>query len=213
MKNVKKSEYKIYGAVAGFFVMAIAGFLFIINPIIREIIVNSDVIQEKKIDNEINREGISRISEMEKLQDLVRQKKYTFDVLIGSGGEVGFFKKVESLAVETGNRIELEIKDKEVIPTSKKTKTKQVGIMGSLPYQNYILMEITLLGNYENLIKFLNKLEKNEKYVNVASLNISKMDIVENSVNVFDSRLNVEDKIKKKEILQSIINLVVYVKE
>jgi len=213
MKDINKSEYKIYGAIAGFFVMVIVGFIFVIFPIIRGIVRDSDIIQEKRIDNEINQEGISRIPEMEELQQLVKEKINHLDVLIGNGGEVGFFKKVEILAMETGNRIEFEIKDKKVITKSKKTKTKQAGIMDLLPYKNYILMEITLLGNYENLIKFLNKLEKNEKYVNVASLDISKVEVVENSVDIFDSKANAEAEINKKEILQSTINLVVYIKE
>lgn len=213
MDKLKKSEYKVYGAIAGFLLIVSVGFIFALFPIIRGIVHNSDEIQKKKIDNEINQQGISKIPEMEALHSVVKEKEQSLRVIIEDGGEVEFFKKVESLAVETGNRIEFKIEEGEA--PKKKTKSKEVGILESLPYKNYILMEITLLGNYENLIKFLNKLEKNEKYVNVASLNVSKVEVIEKSVDVFNSngRTNSNSDADIKEILQSTIDLVIYIRE
>jgi len=215
MERNKKLKYKIYIAIASFFILLIAGFAFLIFPIIRGIVYNSDEIQKKRIDNEINKQGISKIPEMEKLNVILEEKKDNFKVIIDNGGEVEFFKKIESLAIETGNRIEFEINSEKDTQKRKVTKAEGVEIINSLPYENYVIMTITLLGDYENLIKFLNKLEKNDKYVNVVGLDISKMEVVEESISVFSSDKNNESKTEntKKEILQSIINLVVYVKK
>ena len=61
MKDINKSEYKIYGAIAGFFVMVIVGFIFVIFPIIRGIVRDSDIIQEKRI--ELKYTEIARVAQ------------------------------------------------------------------------------------------------------------------------------------------------------
>jgi len=211
--NLKKGKYKIYGGVAGFFAIIILGFVFVVFPIIREIVYNSDEIQKKKIDNEINRKGIEKIPEMEKLVALFEQKTSSLEVILKKGKEIEFFRHVENLASNTGNQVELKISEVKNTTTKKDGKTKDTSFLGTLPYKNFILMELTLTGNYDGLIKFLGKLEKNEKYVNAVGIDISKMEIRETSSNVFSSDKKNDTEIKKKEILQSIIKLAVYIEE
>lgn len=215
MDNNKKEKYKIYGAIAGFFAMLALGFGLAVFPIIRGIVYNSDEIQRKKIDNEINQAGIEKIPEMKKVHDIFVEKKDSLEILLSEGEEVSFIKKMESLAESTGNKMELKIDNNKNAP--KKKEGKDLSIIGTLPYANYISMEIVLYGNYENLIKFLGKIEKNEKYVNVVNLDVAKLEIEEEGkTNVFNSTSDPSgtEKVEviKKEILRSIINLVVYMK-
>jgi len=214
MDNNKKGKYKIYGAIGTFFAIIIIGFVFAVFPIIRGIVFNSDEIERKKIDNIINQEGIGKIAEMKKVHDIFVEKQASFEIFLAKGEEVAFFKKIEGLAVETGNKMEFTVNNNKNV--SAKKEGKDASIIGTLPYGDYILMEIVLYGNYENLIKFLSKLEKNEKYVNVVSLDIAKLEVEESvaTPNAFvptnNSNTLTEAVIKKKEVLRSIINLAVY---
>jgi len=211
--NIKKEQYKIYGAVSLFLIFIAIGFIFAVFPNIRGIVYNSDEIQKKRIDNEINQKGIEKIPEMDKLMELFQQKKNNLEILLNAGEEVNFFKHIESLALETGNGIEIKISENENSQPKKDKKTKDISILGNLPYAKYTLMELTLFGNYENLLKFLGKLEKNDKYVNVIGLDIYKMEIEDEPVNVFNSKKDNESEVQKKEILQSSIKLVVYIND
>jgi len=211
--NLKKGEYKIYGAVASFFAVIVIGFIFAVFPIIREIVDNSDKIQEGRIDNEINQKGIERLPEMEKMTAVFSQKINNFEILLKNGKEADFFRHLENLALETGNRIDLKVIENKGSVSKKDSKTKDVSFLGTLPYGNFFLLDLTLFGNYDGLLKFLRKLEKNEKYVNVIGLDISKLEIEEENPNVFTFDKKDKAQIEKREILQSVIKLVVYREE
>ena len=216
MEKISKGKYEFIGVAIGFFVIFALTFAFMIFPIIRGIVYNSDEIQKKIIDNEINKAGIEKIPEMKNVHEIFMQKQDTLNVIITEGGEVDFMKKMEALADETGNKIELKIQDKD--PNAKKDdKTKDLSIVGNLPYNNYMLMDITLLGNYDGLIKFLSKLEKFEKYANVVKVDLSKVEEDQEAVNknIFYSAPTTTPlpEVKKKELLKSILSLAVYVKQ
>jgi|GEM_PF-5565454 len=213
--NIQKGKYKIYGAIFGFLALMVLSFIFAVFPVIRGIVFNSDEIQRKKIDNEINQQGISKIPEMEKMSEIFKQKAGNLEIILENGGEVGFLKKIEDLAEETGNKVEIKIVSDKNVPI-KKEKGSETKIMGSLPYDKYILLEVTILGNYDGLLKFLNKLEKNDKLVNVIGLDVSKLEVEAEIPNIFSSvnkSVTNPPVLTKKEVLQSVINLAVYLKK
>jgi len=102
-----------------------------------------------------------------------------------------------------------------------KTKTEEKNkkdIKNNLPYENYIVIQLELRGEYPGLVRFLKKLENMDHFVNVVALDLKKEEnqIEEKPGNPFVSSDNSEKEEKeasrKKEILKSLIDLIVYIR-
>jgi len=185
---------------------------FVILPIRKNIEANSDEIQKKNIDNEIYKERVRKIPDMEKMQTTLDANKNNLKIFLSGSSEVDFIKKIESVAEETGNKITLKIEDStNKKPAKKEDKKDENNIKNALPGNNkYVTIQISLEGNYENLFNFMRKLENINYYVNVISLDLNKT-VVEKEASPFASTdekkadVNVE-----KEIIKSNLEAIVY---
>lgn len=132
---------------------------------------NADEVQKKIIDSEINQKKFAKIPQMQKtFGELGDQEKKLVGVL-KEEEEVDFIKKMEILAEETQNKIDLKIIEGEQ-REGVKTKTKNE-LKIDLPSDDYISLQANLTGNYSNLYNFIKKLENFEYYVNIVSINSS----------------------------------------
>lgn len=173
---------------------------------------NSDEIQKKNIDNNIYKERVQRIPEMEKTQAVFEGNKNNLKIFLNGSSEVDFIKKIESVAEETGNRITLKIaEDKNKKPAKKEDKKDENDIKNALPGNNkYVTIQIGLEGSYENLFNFMRKLENINYYVNVISLDINKT-VVEKEASPFaPAGAEKVDGYIKKEIIKSNLEAIVY---
>jgi len=227
---LKKHNFTVI--VSAFLLVIIGGVNFLALPLIQSIRSKADTIQEKIIDNEIKTKRVEQISQMEEDHALIGEKKNFFEVILDKEKEVTFISGLEKMAEETGNQIELSIgeandpnkKEKPTTGASKK-KDEEKSIAETLSYKDYFLMEIKLKGDYDGLVNFMSRLENFEYRVNVLSLGIKKEKEKEKSelfaragdlfqpVKSEEGKVISEEKPEEKEILSSVISLVVYTKK
>jgi hypothetical protein len=175
MKDILK-KYSFLINIAGFLIVLVLVFFFVINPLQKSIQSNSDEIQKKIIDDNISKSRISQIPDMEKIEEAFSENKNSLDIILDSSNEVDFIKKIESLAEETGNKIVLKIDDgkgnnpKKSVVTAKDSDD----IKANLNYTKYLSMQINLEGNYEQALEFIHKLENMNYYVDIISINMIK---------------------------------------
>lgn len=216
MKDFWK-KYKLWVNIILYFAAMAAVFLLITKPLLLGIQEKSDEIEKVKIDNQISQERIAKLPEMGELHTVFAQEQKNLNVVMDQNNSVDFIKKLELLAQETGNKISLKIDDGSVATKSAndskavKGKKDAESIMSNLPAENYLSMEITLEGKYENFIQFLYKLENLNYYVNVISLSLAK-ETVDDSGGNSGLSPNQEKNIAPKDILVSSLKIIVYIK-
>jgi hypothetical protein len=224
-------------------VLTLVGFILIIPPLfcglsllmLDSIQMKADMIQEKKIDSELERAKIGKIPEMEKANEDFEKKKDATEVILNANNEVDFIRYIEVLAKETNNKIELKVLEErsgDKLATSKQKKKETTGgkeekknIEEALAYKQYISIQVVLNGGYADFLNFIHKLEHNKYYVNILSLDLQKvlLEKDEKSVategsaarGVFLSPVRVdkndsEDEEDKEMILKSTLNMIVY---
>lgn len=202
--------------------------VFVVRPLIQRIEANSEEVQKKIIDDEINLAKIAKLPEAREIHENFDQEKQNLNVIIDSDREVNFIEKMEALAEETGNKIELKITENYTSEqvnknsTSGKDKKEIDDIRSKLPYNKYLVMQVNLTGDYGNLVNFVYKLENFDYYVNLLSLSLSKEtqgSEREASGDIFmpgspgsASNNNVKNSPTEKKILKSTLEIVAYIK-
>ncbi|HEX7586166.1 MAG TPA: hypothetical protein VF390_00865 [Patescibacteria group bacterium] len=216
MKDFWK-KYKLWVNIILYLAAMAAVFLLITKPLLLGIQEKSDEIEKVKIDNQISQERIAKLPEMGELHTVFAQEQKNLNVVMDQNNSVDFIKRLELLAQETGNKISLKIDDGSAAAKSANDSKAVSGkkdaesIISNLPAENYLSMEITLEGKYENFIQFLYKLENLNYYVNVISLSLAKETIDDSGSNSGLSP-NQEKNIALKDILVSSLKIIVYIK-
>lgn len=233
MKKIWKNN-KLIIVISIYCLALLLVIFFLAVPFSKKIKEKADNIQKKIIDNQIDKERIGKIPQMDEANELIESKKEELDFMMGTDDEVEFIEKLESLAEETGNKMTIKIDDPTVSDskakkTSNSKKNEKKTIKESLLYDNYVSMEINLTGEYSGLVNFIRKLENFKYYVNVISIESKKeVEISENKVSpeipkstsLFSGagmRSSVQPKSeeirkKEKDVLASVINIIVYKK-
>jgi hypothetical protein len=235
MKEVWK-KFKLSIITITYLLLLLAIIFFFAKPFMGKIEEKADNIQKKTLDNQIDREKIGNISQMEETEKNIQKKNDMLNVFLSNDKEVEFIKKLENLADQTGNRMALTIDDANAAITAKNAKKPSAkkddkkGILESLSYDSYVSMRINLEGNYLGLINFVNKLENFQYYVNIISLESKKSVEIKDNKNSDAASTNSDifsapasssqqsfpeepETKKEKDILSSTINVVVYTKK
>lgn len=228
------SKHKLLIITASCFVLLVATVYFLTAPFVNKIKEKSDKIQEKIIDNQITGERTASIPKMEELDNGYESEKKYFDVILDPEREIDFIKELESLADETGNKIALKVNETNDPNDGKTKKTagnkkNEKTIKEDLSYDNYIVIQIDLYGDYQEMMNFIRKLENFKYFCNIISIECKKeTEISESRVlpsdskNIFSKpsfypvsgKTQVESVEKnEKDTLHSIINVVVYIKK
>jgi len=235
MKNIWKN-HKLVVILAAYVTIAAALVRFLVVPLVGEIQNKSDDIQEKIIDSQINQSRLSKIPQMEADYGVFQEKKEALNVILDANDEVGFIKELEAMAQETGNTITLQV-DNSDSNNQKATTTAEkhnLSIKDKLSYSNYISMQVSLEGNYAGLVNFIYKLENDSYYVNIISMDLSKVTQTEenstpiqqqpsqagvfssnsnNSNSPFSPSTQAQTITKEKDVLKSTLSVVVYIKQ
>jgi hypothetical protein len=230
----------------------IAAFVyFLAMPSIRNIYDLADQIEKKNIDNQKSRDRISQIPRMENAYDEYQAKKDTTDVILGNDQTIEYIKKIESMAEITGNKIQIKIsdivdksKDKKNVPAQAAATSaaqpgtpapgptnpnEEKGITDKLAYDKFLPVQVTLQGEYQNLVNFINKIENDRYFVDITSVQIkevtdysSTIDL-SNNKNVFQAANQMpegsENKPapptppKPKQAISSNLDLIIYLKK
>ncbi|MFZ2192758.1 MAG: hypothetical protein WAV31_00755 [Candidatus Moraniibacteriota bacterium] len=183
MKNFYK-KYKSLVYIFVFIVFAIPLFYFVTTLLFKNIQSRADKIQEKIIDNSLEKQKIEKIPQMEEINAEFEKNKDAINSILNVSENVGFIEYIEKLAENTGNEITIEMIDSngntkvntKVSSKSLSSKGKEVekSLEEKLTYRNYFSMQINLTGDYPKLLNFVHKLENSQNYVNIIALNVKK---------------------------------------
>jgi hypothetical protein len=127
--------------------------------------------------------------------------------LMESSKEVDFIKELEKLAEETNNKVEFKIQEEKKNEVRK--KEADAGIKDKLAYKSLLSMQIAIEGDYGQLINFIHRLENYKSYVNIISIRTEKItqEVEKNGTVGNDTE---DEEVEKKQILNSILDIVVY---
>lgn len=190
---------KITLAACTYLILVALFFYFIIRPLQQKITGKASEIQQEKIDQDITKKKIATVSVMEKDYEKYKENEENLNVMIAQSQDVEFIKELERLAEETGNKIEFKIQEK------KGSDAKDgPGILS---------MQIALEGSYQSLLDFVHKLENGKNYVNILSFRSEKISLVDDVASVPADDMAGGKKAGTKNVLNSILDIAVYIKK
>lgn len=207
--------YKIQLIIGTYVAVVFALLYFVGMPIIDKINNKADEIQQKKIDGELNEKRLADVPSMKENYNKFKDNEGDFTIVIEPNSEVELIKELEAIAAETNNKIEFRIQDVADVKTAAKQKGNEGDIKTKLAYANYLSMKIAIEGDYVNLLNFIHKLENYKKTVNIISVSSEKKepDMSAINPNPFDAASNTKKVAVGKEIVNSILDVVVYIKK
>lgn len=224
-------KYKISSVIA-LYLLAISVLLyFVVRPLFTKISLSTDKIQEIIV-NQKDKEN--RLGEIPKLKDqfaFVQEKEIELPDFLSGDKAVGLIEEIEKIAGDSDNKITIEMKENKTKnaagakPEPAKKEAKDGSIIGDLPSESYLEMKISLNGSYNNLVKFIEKVELMESFSDIISISIvPNRDMTEktgisSSNNIFikpaagqDKKTASQENIEKEAKLDSAISIVFYIK-
>ncbi len=228
------AKNKVSITIVGYGIVFLTIIYFFWIPLLNKIINNSDEIQKKNIEQQIKKDRLSEFPQMEKIWGMYLSSRKELDVILDNKGEVKFIEKLESMAQITNNKITLKIGNsynaqhpRKVIQTSLKKGAIKKGILDVVPYKSYLMVEINLQGNYQELVNFIDRLENNNYYINIVSLESEKKTVDKNgdklnnigtglfqTTSTIINSNNPSKKVpEKKNVLNTKLNVLVYIKK
>jgi Tfp pilus assembly protein PilO len=171
--------------------------------------VQSERLKQTQMDHVLAEEYLQNIYVFKKDAAYIHENSENFNILLPNNDDekVRLFSMIESIAQETGNKsVALSVKkSEEKTGETKKSIVPQTG--------DYIGITISLVGNYNDLIMFLQKVE-NMRYISDV-ISIKSIKTVDNSrdivpvVSIADEE-NSEKIEVRKDLLKSDIAIVFY---
>ncbi|MDD5464515.1 MAG: hypothetical protein PHP62_05175 [Candidatus Moranbacteria bacterium] len=210
------SQNKIQIIIGVYVAAMIALVYFVVLPIVGDIGAQADEIQQKQLDGELNEKRLADVPTMEENYGKFKENEDRFSITIEPNSEVDLIKELETLADQTGNKIEFQIQEADSKPVAKQ-KGAEPNIKEKLAYNKYLSMKIAIEGNYSGLIRFIQKLENYKKTVNILAVSSEKKELAADqpmAVNPFVSTANNSQRnASGKEVINSILDVVVYIKK
>lgn len=220
--EIKWKKNRIIMMTLGFALFIGAAVYFLVIPLVVDIRAASNRMQEKIIDQEIEKSRLEKLPVIEEDWSNFEAKKEFINVILNPENEVEFIENIESIAEKTGNVITLKIEsnlDQREIEKLKRAsgevKKSEKGVMDKISYNSFFPAQINIKGDYSGLINFINMLENSQIYVNIISIQTKKVLIkgLNSDNNISSVSLIKEDEGDAKEMLDSVINAIVYVKK
>lgn len=208
MKDFFK-KYKIQSIIGVYMSIVFAIFYFLVFPTINEIKNSANKINQGEIISELSEERLANVATREDNYNKFLENEEKFNIVIEPNSEVELIKELESIAEQTGNKIEFKIQEDETAKVKTKQKIAADDIKGNLKNSNYLSMLIAIEGSHASLAKFIHKIENYKKTINIISISSEKKEISSDSIN-----LNSADAIpSEKEVINSIFDVVIYIKK
>lgn len=198
-------KYKRY-----FFPLALAVILglilyFILIPFVKKLEEKSNKIQSRLIDLEIEKDKINELPKIKEQFELVEGNKQKMEKALFSEQDIlGLVQEIEKIAGETNNEISISVEDDKNNSKKNKVKTeeeeKSEKITDPFEEKDYFKMNIDLLGDYNSLIKFMDRLSRVSYYNSIIGFNIAYYEEEEIAKPLININKENEDGQKKEEI-------------
>jgi Tfp pilus assembly protein PilO len=168
-------KYKIHLAIAIYLLIIGAASFFIARPMILGIREKNDEIQKNIADQESKKERLGKLPAFKKQFEEIGANEDKINIVLNNGNIVVLIEKLEKISEETGNKIKIDMAgDQTNKKTQSSSKKDDKSLANNLPSDSYIIMNITLTGNYENFLDFIRKIENMEYYSDILSIKITK---------------------------------------
>lgn len=178
MDKTKKLIYLVF-----FLTIVTVGLVvfFAVRPTIKKVYTVKDEFEEQKLQFELVRKGAANAKSYEDLLVNIKNNEDLLEnALIKKGVEVDFIKKIEAIASDVGNEVEIEHvktdKKKEIVSANADQSEEAIKQrkQNELREQSRIGLIVTAKGNYKNFLEFLYKLENMPNVFEIDSVSIIK---------------------------------------
>ena len=153
---------------------------FAILPLLAHINSTNEQIQQELANRQGKEQRIAELPKIKQQYTDIEENKELISGLLDKNQAVTLIERLEKLANDTGNKIVISVKDAPIvdtkkIPQSAKDKdAKENPLRESLPSSNYLQMQITINGSYNNGINFIEALESFEYYADISGIQIKQ---------------------------------------
>ncbi|HOW60485.1 MAG TPA: type II secretion system protein GspM [Candidatus Moranbacteria bacterium] len=220
MKKFLKNQ-KIIIAISAYAILVVFLFYFVILPLVSKIEETKDQIQEGNLNQEMLREKLTELPKIKQQYDALEEHRSLEDVLLDKNNPVALIEKLEKIAQESNNKIKISAQNSQPEKKSSNTKSIKVAeetLISKLPSTEYLQMQVSLTGFYNNIINFINKLEGTIYYFDIVGIKIRQSEENTNynsspfnQSSPADSKKTAEEP--KEKVLEAILDIVFYTKQ
>ena len=189
MKNFLKKQREI--VIIFIYVVIVAALIyFVILPFISKIKEVNNRIQEEGVKQDMTKQRLEELPKIRQQYDNLQKNEGLLDVFLNDDEAVVLIEKLEKLAQDSGNKIEISVQDTQAQKNPAKAKDKQAAentLISMLPSPDYLQMQIVLTGPYNKIINFIGKIESMEYYSDIIGIKIKQSESDNNSNDNFGS--------------------------
>lgn len=229
MKNnnfLKKN--KIYLIIAALLIIWVCFVIFIISPSIKLLRGDFDLVQMKLLDVQNRDDKLGKLNTLRDNFEKINGERKSLEAIFHKNNIVDLAKELEIIAQKTENEISISVdeENKKILELSKsKTASKENELLKLLPAKDYFTIKITLVGNYNGLVKFVDKLNNLKYYNTIVSFNAtskkitiekdknSETDNVSGEINILGGNsgaVSLDAEEKEKLVLSSDLDVIFY---
>jgi hypothetical protein len=159
------------------FIIWFAFVFFVIIPANKSLKEKFISVEKKNLDNKINDNKISKLPTLESNFNLIEEKSSELEVIFSKDKIVDLAKELELIAEKTGNTINISVGEENTIIKAGSEKTKngdaEDEFVKNLPNKNYFKINVALVGNYNSLMSFIDKLNNIQYYNTIKAFSLS----------------------------------------
>lgn len=170
-------KYKVYIIISILFVIWGCFVFFIILPSVKLLQADFDAVQMKFLEMKVNDEKLGNVSVLKEKFDKVDSERNNLEVIFSKDNIVELVRELEAIAQKTENTITVSVdeENKSLVEVNKGkagANSKENEFLKLLPSENYLTLKIGLKGDYNSLIKFIDKLNSIKYYNTVIGFKI-----------------------------------------
>jgi len=177
MKKFLKNQ-RVFIALASFFLMIGVSGYFVVVPLLKKITERRDEIEENRLKQEIKKQRLEELPRLAKQYTEISNQQKKLDVLLERQQAVVLIERLEELAKNTENEIQIVVQEdaqsKKAVESKSKNAPKVLALVDTLPSKDFLRLKITLTGNYAGAFKFIYSLEALEYYADVVEISIGQ---------------------------------------
>lgn len=179
-------------------------FVSIIKPLFLQIKEKRNYAEEKAVEQDITQKKIQELPQLKEKMVVVKKEEAKLNVFFEQENALSLIEKLETLASETGNDIKIEIISENNSNTKDVTKKgrddKSVNIITDLPGKEFLVMRLSLAGDFNSIIRFVRKIENFDYFSDIISIKISEKDKTGDSLKAIANTGILNTKIGNDEI-------------
>jgi Tfp pilus assembly protein PilO len=176
--NMMWKQYKEYIVTGTLTLFSVALVMYGIIPLHKKIQDQMNNSQKILTDREIRDTLVASLPDVRNQKKLVETKEDQLNMIIPKSRIIDLIKNIETLAQETNNTISIDVKDQGITKISGKSIKKDVSdteksLIESLPSDKRIVIAITLIGSYPDIVRCVQKIEAMPYETDITAMSLS----------------------------------------